>query len=78
MVVSDESGKVLAKGELSASTGTEDAGTGDADSCEFPLEVSRVPKADFYKIRVSHRGELTFSFEEMPDKSWTVGFTLGD
>jgi len=63
-------GTVIATGNL----GT---GTGGSTYCDFLLAVGDVPKEDFYSIEVGHRGELTYSFDEMVRRDWTVALTLG-
>ncbi|MER7773181.1 hypothetical protein [Kitasatospora sp. NPDC096140] len=54
VTVYNESGKVLAKGEL---------GTGKLkglDGCVFPVEVIAVPLGpQFYQVEVSHQGKIT-------------------
>jgi hypothetical protein len=36
-----------------------------------------LPKTDFYKVEVSHRGALTYSYDDMKSQNWTVGLKLG-
>ena len=58
VTVSDESGKLLAKGRLTGSSG----GTGH---CVFDFTVSDVPRgSDFYKVEISHRGAVTYTESE--------------
>ena len=44
--------------------------------CEFTFAI-QVPDATFYSIEVSHRGEIRYSREELAERDWTVGLTLG-
>jgi hypothetical protein len=72
VTVSDGSGKVLAIGALD---GGDAGGTSD---CVFSWIASGVPKASFYKIEVSHRGGVTFSYADLSAQNWSgIGLTLG-
>jgi hypothetical protein len=44
--------------------------------CTYPFEID-VPDEDFYRVEVSHRGELEFSKDEMEQNDWTVDASLG-
>lgn len=44
--------------------------------CTYPFEID-VPDEDFYRVEVSHRGELEFSRDEMEQNDWTVDASLG-
>ncbi|QBJ98805.1 hypothetical protein ERC79_17940 [Rhodococcus sp. ABRD24] len=58
VTVSDESGTILGKGELSSSTG----GSG---YCDFEFTIHDVPRGKhFYDVEVSQRGALSFTEEE--------------
>jgi hypothetical protein len=46
--------------------------------CSFAFVVDGVPTVDFYSIEVSHRGALTFTYDELEALDWTVAFKLGD
>lgn len=70
VTIRDGEGVILATGET---------GLGKKDSiitCIFEFEVSEIPKVDFYSIKVGHRGELNYSFQELKDKEWTVSLSL--
>ncbi|MCH9036369.1 MAG: hypothetical protein IH860_03485 [Chloroflexi bacterium] len=45
--------------------------------CVLPFEVA-VPNAAFYSVEVSHRGELSYSREELDEIDWSVDFELGN
>jgi len=77
VVVTDGTGNVLAKSELGSGSGLKGEIQDMVLSCKFNFDVSSVPKSDFYKVSVGHRGELTYSYAEMQQNAWTVGFTLG-
>ena len=70
VMVRDETGKILANGELGI--GHERNGT-----CVFDFTVEDVPKADFYEVEISHRGGLTYSYKEMDERDWTMAVSLG-
>ena len=66
------SGSTLAISRLGESKGALSPAT-----CSFEFSVTEVPREDFYRIEVSHRGEIEFSFAEMESKNWMVELTLG-
>jgi hypothetical protein len=65
VTVTDASGKVIGTASLTG-------GTMDATGCHFKFAVPSIPKSDFYKVEVSHRGALTFSYSELRQRNWTV------
>lgn len=70
VTVTDGSSKILAVGELGI-------GAGALNVCTLSIDVPDVPKADFYKIEVSHRGGITYSFARLNAAGWKVELTLG-
>jgi len=71
VTVRDGEGAILATGET---------GSGRTDSsvtCVFEFEISEIPKVDFYSIEVGRRGQLNYSFQELEEKEWTVGLSIG-
>jgi hypothetical protein len=52
-------------------------GRSESSSCMFEFSVPDVPNADFYKVEVAHRGELSYSKEELASKGWRVEVALG-
>lgn len=67
--VSDESGKLLAKGTLTGSTKL-------SDSCMFDFTVTDVPRGStFYEVEISHRGGLSYTEEEAESG---LSLSLGD
>jgi hypothetical protein len=79
VTVWNEKDTVIATSRLDAPT-FEALGTSDFDrdygTCTFPFTVE-VPKAEFYAIEISHRGKLTFSYQELVSKNWRVETSLG-
>ncbi|QXW00776.1 hypothetical protein [Rhodococcus globerulus] len=66
--ISDEAGKLLAKGTL-------DSSTGGSSYCVFSFTVSGVPRGSkFYEVEIAHRGGISYTEEEAADG---VGLTLG-
>lgn len=58
VTVTDESGTLLAKGAVLTSSGS-------ASRCWLDFTVASVPRGSaFYKVEVSHRGELTYTESE--------------
>ena len=70
VTVRDGNGKTLATSEL----GSGDALSGVGCTYEFTVDV---PDADFYRVEVSHRGELEFSRGELEQAGWEVHASLG-
>ena len=59
VTVTDESGTLLAKGAIETSSG-------GSSGCWLDFTVSGVPRGkSFYKVEVSHRGELTYTESEV-------------
>ena len=79
VVVRNQDGTILATGRLGAGTAVQIPGTTltFTGRCEFRFDVRSLPKEDFYSFEVSHRGEITYSFQEMRSASWEVHLTLG-
>jgi hypothetical protein len=71
VTVRNETGKTLATSALGQ--GEFAAGVG----CDFPFTIEDVPDAAFYRIEVSHRGEVEFSRAELEQKDWKVSLSLG-
>ncbi len=46
-------------------------------TCSFSFVVRDVPKARFYKVEVSHRGQVTYSFDQLVNNSWSAELSLG-
>lgn len=44
--------------------------------CEFDF-TAKVPDSTFYKIEVSHRGQVTFSKSDLASSNWEADLTLG-
>lgn len=69
VVVADGSGEVLG-------TTTLTGGTVSTDGCTFDYTIV-VADSDFYSITVSHRGDLTYSREELIANDWEVNSSIG-
>lgn len=57
ITVYNNNGKVISVGQL-------DDGHEIDGSCLFTWSISGVPKSPFYKVEISHRGQLTYSYEQ--------------
>ena len=77
VLVSDGGGNALATGELDAGEAGDTSGGFNVE-CNFSFTVPNVPKADFYKVEVSHRGGLTYTYSDLSSKGWSVNLKLGD
>ena len=65
--VKNGSGRILAIGSIKEGKSNYDGAT-----CTMPLRVSGIPKASFYEVEVSHRGELDYSYEQLQNRHWRV------
>lgn len=68
VTVKDASGKVVAVGRLGVGTpgGVEEIGSIKAAAqCAFVFQVPNVPGSDFYGVEVSHRGQITYSRQQV-------------
>lgn len=72
-VVKDGKGTVLAVGRLGAGA----VDNSPLHRCEFGFSVPNLAKAEFYVLAVSHRGEQTYTYQELEQRSWHVALTLG-
>ena len=70
VVVSDPSNRVIGTSRLGEGNWT-------GDHCIFRYVVSNLPRVDFHKVEVSHRGQLTYSHQELVNNNWTVEGELG-
>jgi 2',3'-cyclic-nucleotide 2'-phosphodiesterase (5'-nucleotidase family) len=70
VVVKDQAGVVVASSTLTT-------GQRNGDECVYVFAVDNVPKASFYSVEVSHRGQLHYSYDQMQSSDWTVAMTLG-
>lgn len=57
ITVYDNTGAVISVGNLSAGSDT-------GDACIFAWSIPNVPKSNFYKVEISHRGQLTYSYAQ--------------
>lgn len=70
VTIRNESGSTIATGSLGA-------GRGDG-GCNYAFAINGVPDAKFYRIEVSHGGEVEYSLAEMESDEWIVIVSLGD
>jgi hypothetical protein len=70
VTVRNEEGETIGTGRLSEGVHAEGFG------CDYTFSVE-VPKAQFYRVEVSHRGELEYSASEMEENNWEVATSLG-
>jgi hypothetical protein len=70
VTIRDETGKVLATGHL------DEGKTKSASECDFAFNLD-VPDAKFYQVEVSHRGQVTYSADDLEKAGWRVQLTLG-
>lgn len=71
VTISDQSGTVIGNGTL-------DSGEAQEGGCVFRFQVNKIPVANFYKVAVGRRGEISYSLEQMKQASWSVELSLGD
>ena len=70
VTIRNESGSTIATGSLGA-------GRGDG-GCNYAFAINGVPDAKFYRVEVSHGGEVEYSLAEMESNEWIVIVSLGD
>jgi hypothetical protein len=71
VIIRNESGSTIGTGSLGA-------GVGGGGGCAYPFAMNGVPDAKFYRVEVSHGGEVEYSLAEMESNEWTVIVSLGD
>jgi hypothetical protein len=72
---------VTVRNEKGETIGTSNLGSGEHISgfgCTYDFTVDGVPNAKFYRIEVSHRGEVEYSRAEIEAADWNVNLSLGD
>jgi hypothetical protein len=71
VILRDENNTILASSTL-------DAGHLATLGCTFGFTLTNVPNtAKFYAAEVSHRGQVSYSHQEMVDKGWRLQLSLG-
>jgi hypothetical protein len=70
VVINDETNKVIGTSQLGDGSYT-------GDDCIFRFVVSNLPRAKFYKVEVSHRGQLTYSLDDLASKNWQLDLAIG-
>jgi len=75
VTVKNENGSIIATSSL-------DAGVADSTYptvvCHFSFTVENLPDAKFYAIEISHRGEVTYSKDQLSGNGWKADATIGD
>lgn len=70
---------VTVRNETGETIATTELGSGeffDGVGCEYDFQVG-VPDASFYRIEVSHRGDVEFSKAELEADEWEASLSLG-
>jgi hypothetical protein len=75
-VVKDGGGDILAVGELTESELILDGTV--RKQCEFTILITGIPEERFYVVEISHRGELTYSFDDLEEVDWKLELVIGD
>jgi serine/threonine-protein kinase len=70
--VKDASGTVIGTGSLKGGSSI------GGRKCVFLFEVENLPQSDFYSIEVTHRGGISYSYEELEARDWKVSLTIGN
>jgi hypothetical protein len=70
VTVTNETSTVIGTGALEQSRYT---GAG----CEFLFDVPNLPRAKFYRIEISHRGQVNFSHDDLEKENWYVKLDIG-
>lgn len=78
VVIRDGDGTTIANSALGPGEATSDStGPGSLWYCVFAFSVEVPAGEPFYSVEVSHRGEVTYSAEEMEAADWVVSLELG-
>jgi hypothetical protein len=79
IVVKDGTGNIVATGKTESGTYklVSSSPDGPLVQCIFSFYPITLPKSDFYVVSLANRGSMTFSFEDLKNKNWTVEFALG-
>lgn len=79
VVVTDGTGTVLARGSLGPGLVQAPSDTVEQGivACEYGITVADVPWADVYRIGLRDRALLTYTYTQLQESGWNVGFTLG-
>lgn len=75
VVIKNEKNEILALGNVGEDTYN---GPYPEVTCQFPIVVKDIPRAEFYQIEVGRRGSLQYSIEDLRKANWVVSFILGD
>jgi hypothetical protein len=71
VTVKNEAGEIIATGSVTEGAWTE-------GSCDLNFLVEDVPKAEFYQIEVSHRGEQRYAHDDLAAKEFHLELSIGD
>ena len=82
VTVRDGENEIIATGTTENLSSTEDAdsewASGDASYfCTVKFSIDSLPRAEFYSIEVGHRGDLSYSRDELAEADWNVELSLG-
>ena len=71
VTVTDQAGRIVGTSSISSSS------KGDPKTCTFTFDVPGVPNRSFYKVEVSHRGGITYSYNQLQTAGWSIATTIG-
>lgn len=79
VVVKDETGKIVANGNLGGGVlaKAEVVPENEPPQCSFTFSLLAVPKASIYTIGVANRGDVTFSYPDLQTDGWQVALSIG-
>jgi hypothetical protein len=46
-------------------------------TCQFPIDIENIPKADFYTFEIGRRGGITYTAKQLQQQSWKIKLSLG-
>ncbi len=89
VTVKDDQSAIIGVGQLTSGTGVmgTDRRSGDGfdtrlsvyyAACEFSFTVSGLPHRPFYTVSSGTRGGVTYTFDDLELKNWSVTLTIGD
>jgi hypothetical protein len=79
VVVRDGDGEIIGTGHFSAGKGAGGGRPGPANvpsACVFAFTVRHVPDTSTYSFRMSHRGGVVYTHDELEESNWKIGAAL--
>lgn len=76
VTVRGSDGDVVGTGEVVSSEAVKQSNA-SVRQCRFNFVVENLPRSEFYSVEVAHRGEVTYSFEDLEEAGWKASMSIG-